>query len=109
MIKTNYISYNLNYKISTLSANPLLKRIEEKVDIFTGSTQAGYKCGRSCCDLVWAERMLISVVTRKHFEYHKMGIDMSRAFDTIKRHGPFLISLLKPDVQMTISDWSDSS
>lgn len=63
----------------------VLKRIEEKVDIFTGSTQAGYKCGRSCGDLVWAERMLISVVTRKHFEYHKMGIDMSRAFDTIKR------------------------
>ena len=64
----------------------VLKRIEEKVDILTGSTQAGYKCGRSCAgDLLWAERMLISVVTRKHFEYHKMGIDMSRAFDTIKR------------------------
>jgi len=63
----------------------VLKRIEDKVDAFTGSTQAGYKHGRSCGDLVWAERMLISVVTRKHFQYHKMGIDMSRAFDTIKR------------------------
>ena len=29
--------------------------------------------------------MLISVVLRKQFEFHKMGIDMSSAFDTIKR------------------------
>ena len=29
--------------------------------------------------------MLISVVLRKHYEFHKMGIDMSSAFDTIKR------------------------
>ena len=29
--------------------------------------------------------MLISVVLRKHHEFHKMGIDMSSAFDTIKR------------------------
>ena len=29
--------------------------------------------------------MLISVVLRKHCEIHKMGIDMTSAFDTIKR------------------------
>ena len=29
--------------------------------------------------------MLISVVLRKHHEFYKMGIDMSSAFDTIKR------------------------
>ena len=29
--------------------------------------------------------MLVAVVMRKHFEFHKMGIDMSSAFDTIKR------------------------
>ena len=29
--------------------------------------------------------MLISVALRKQFEFHKMGIDMSSAFDTIKR------------------------
>ena len=29
--------------------------------------------------------MLISVVMRKHHEFHKVGIDMSSAFDTIKR------------------------
>ena len=29
--------------------------------------------------------MLVAVVMKKHFEFHKMGIDMSSAFDTIKR------------------------
>ena len=29
--------------------------------------------------------MLISVVLRKHYDFHKMGIDLSSAFDTIKR------------------------
>ncbi len=29
--------------------------------------------------------MLISVVMQKHWDFHKMGIDMSSAFDTIKR------------------------
>ena len=29
--------------------------------------------------------MLVSVVMSKHWDFHKMSIDMSRAFDTIKR------------------------
>ena len=29
--------------------------------------------------------MLISVVMRKEWTFNKMGIDMSRAFDTVKR------------------------
>jgi len=29
--------------------------------------------------------MLISVVMTRKWDFHKMGIDMSRAFDTIKR------------------------
>lgn len=62
-----------------------LHRIQRKVDFFTGVTQGGFKRGRSCADIVWAQRMLISVVQYRHWQFHKMGIDMSRAFDTIKR------------------------
>ena len=29
--------------------------------------------------------MLVSVVMSKHWDFYKIGIDMSRAFDTIKR------------------------
>ena len=62
-----------------------LKRIEKKVDAFTGPWQCAYKTGRSCADIVWCQRMLLSVVQRKKWEYHRMGIDMSSAFDTIRR------------------------
>ena len=51
-----------------------LHRIEDKIDLYTGPWQAGYKHGRSCGDLVWAQRMLISVVLNRHWEFHKMGI-----------------------------------
>ncbi|XP_019625003.1 PREDICTED: uncharacterized protein LOC109470482 [Branchiostoma belcheri] len=62
-----------------------LHRIRDKIDNFTGPYQSGFKRGRSCADIVWAQRMLVSVVMSKHWDFHKMGIDMSRAFDTVKR------------------------
>ena len=70
-----------------------LRRIEAKVNDFTGSWQCAYKRGRSCADIVWCQRVLLSVVQRKKWEYHRMGIDMSSAFDTIKRST--ILKLLK--------------
>jgi hypothetical protein len=63
----------------------VLKRIQVKLDNYTGSTQSAYKRGRSCGDIIWSQRMLISVVLRKEWSYHRMSIDMSSAFDTIGR------------------------
>ena len=63
----------------------VLHRIQDQVDNYTGPWQCGYKVGHGCADIVWSQQMLISVVMRKHCEIHKMGIDMSSAFDTIKR------------------------
>ena len=62
-----------------------LRSIRDKIDCFTGPYQSGFKRGRSCADIVWAQRMLTSVVMTRKWDFHKMGIDMSRAFDTIKR------------------------
>ena len=70
-----------------------LKRIEDQVDYYTGPWQCGYKRGRSCADLVWSQRMLLSVVLDRRWEYHRMGIDMSSAFDTINRQT--ILNLLK--------------
>ena len=67
--------------LSIICAN----RIQDQVNNYTGPWQCGYKNNRSCADIVWSQRMLISVVLRKQHEFHKMGIDMSSAFDTIKR------------------------
>ena len=63
----------------------VLNRISSKIDNYTGPWQAAYKQSRSCADLVWAQRMLISTVKNQQWEFSKMGIDMSSAFDTIKR------------------------
>ena len=53
--------------------------------MYTRPWQAAYKQGRSCADLVWSQRMLTSVVTRREFEYSKINIDMTAAFNTIRR------------------------
>ena len=42
---------------------------------------------RLCADLVvvWCQRILVSIVLEKKWSLHKMGLDMSSAFDTIRR------------------------
>ena len=62
-----------------------LKRIQSKFDDYTGPTQYAYKRGRSCGNIIWSQKMLISVVLKKEWSYHRMSIDMSSAFDTINR------------------------
>ena len=70
-----------------------LKRIEAKVNQYTGPWQCAYKPKRSCADLVWCQRILVSIVLEKKWSFHKMGLDMSSAFDTIRR--PTILNLLK--------------
>ena len=62
-----------------------LHRMQKKVNTFTGATKGDFKHGRSCADLVWAQRMLIATVQCRQWDFQKMGIDMSHAFDTIKQ------------------------
>ena len=50
-------------------------------------------------DHVLILRMLLSVVQRKRWEYHRMGIDKSSAFDTIRRS-----SILKLPVEYGCND-----
>ena len=62
-----------------------LHHIQKKVNAFTSTAQAGFKQGRSCANVVWAQRMLIAVAQCRKWEFHNMGIDMSRAFNTVNR------------------------
>ena len=62
-----------------------LNRIEEKIDEYTEPFQHCFKSGESCADIVWTQQILTPMVLRKKWTYHKMSIDMSRAFDAIKR------------------------
>jgi hypothetical protein len=60
-------------------------RIQRQIAEHTGPWQNAYKAGHSCANIVWTQRNLISVVKEKRREFHKMGIDMSSSFNTIKR------------------------
>lgn len=63
----------------------VLRRIQRQISQYTGPWQNAYKPGHSCANIVWTQRILVSVVKEKRWSLHKMGIDMSSAFDTIKR------------------------
>ena len=71
----------------------VLRRIQSQIAHYTGPWQNAYKPGHSTANIVWTQRMLLSVVKEKHWSVHKMGIDMSSAFDTIKRS--VLLDLLR--------------
>lgn len=62
-----------------------LKRIEENVIALICLTQHGYMKDIKCEDIVWAQKMLESIIPKKKWSFSKMGIDISRAFDRIKR------------------------
>ena len=62
-----------------------LKRIETQVANYTGPWQCAYKAGFSCSTIVWTQRIILSVVLEKHWSVNKMSVDMSSAFDTIRR------------------------
>ena len=63
----------------------VLRRIQGQIAHYTGPWQNAYKPGHSTANIVWTQRMLLSVVKEKHWSLYKMGIDMTSAFDTIKR------------------------
>ncbi|OQR89810.1 hypothetical protein ACHHYP_06032 [Achlya hypogyna] len=64
----------------------VLQRISAKVDAFIGPYQSGFRPCRSTADAVWTHKWLIARIrTYKEF-FIILGIDLSRAFDTIDRH-----------------------
>ena len=70
-----------------------LHRIKDQVAHYTGVSQCAYKEAVSCANIVWTQRMILSVVLEKEWSCHTMGIYMSSAFDTVRRST--LLELLK--------------
>jgi len=63
----------------------VLKRIYSSVTTFLGSIPSGFRHGRSTADVIWTQRWIAAKAERYHWDCHLLGIDMSRAFDTIDR------------------------
>ena len=73
-----------------------LQRIRPKVEVYLSASQAAFRAGRSTSDIVWALRWLAAKAIRYKTEIHGLGLDMSRAFDTIDRRK--LMGVLRDDV-----------
>ncbi len=62
-----------------------LERIRPTVENFLSKSQSGFRKFRSTSDAVWAHKWMIARITKFKEELFILGIDMSRAFDTIDR------------------------
>ena len=63
----------------------VLSRIAPKVDEYLSSSQSGFRKGRSTADVVFGYRWLCAKAQRHRVTVEFLGIDLSRAFDTIRR------------------------
>ena len=80
----------------------VLWRVRSKVDGYLSASQAGFRRGRSTSDIIWAYRWLAAKAIRFNEPIHVLGLDMSRAFDTIDRQK--LMEILKKDVRLEEDD-----
>ena len=62
-----------------------LRRIRSKLEPELPAYQSGFRPGRSTADVVWMKRWLVSLTRVYEVEINDLGIDLSRAFDTVIR------------------------
>jgi hypothetical protein len=76
-----------------------LKRIRPEVEKFISKSQSGFRENRSTADAVWAHKWMIARIQKFNEIIKILGIDMSRAFDTILRQKILdsLKSIIKED------------
>jgi len=63
----------------------VLRRISKPVNDFLSPSQSGFRQNRSTADIIWCHRWLAAKTQRYKCIINILGIDMSRAFDTIHR------------------------
>ena len=73
-----------------------LDRARAKIEGYLSASQAAFRRGRATSDIIWALRWLTAKATRYKTVIHILGLDMSRAFDTISREK--LMEILRCDV-----------
>eukprot|EP00795_Rhopilema_esculentum_P003525 gene3525-biopygen1 len=63
----------------------VLHRIQPKVERFLSDSQAAYRPSRSTSDIVWAYKWISAKTQKSQIRVYITSIDMSSAFDTIRR------------------------
>ena len=72
----------------------ILERIRPAVEEYLGPSQSGFRRNRGTADAVWAHRFMISKAQKFYTRFHILGIDLSKAFDTVNRAK--LLQTIKP-------------
>ena len=90
---TNLRPVTLLPMLRKILSNIVLRRIQPKVEQFLGDSQAAYRPNRSTSDIVWAYKWIIAKTQTSQIKVYITGIDMSSAFDTIRREQ--LIGIVK--------------
>ena len=78
----------------------LLKRFSPYANLYIPASQAGFRKGRSCADIIFAKRLICSMALLTDMEFHFLGLDLSRASDTPSREA-ILESLIWQQVMLT--------
>ena len=63
----------------------LLERFSPYADSYIPASQAGFRKGRSCTDIIFAKRLLCSTAIMYDLDVHFLCLDLSKAFDTPTR------------------------
>ena len=71
--------------IRKLLSNIVLERIRPQYEQYISPSQSAYRANRSTADLVWAHRFMIAKALSKQVTIYITGLDLSSAFDTIRR------------------------
>ena len=93
-IITNVRPITLLNTIRKILSNVLLERIDDKLDSFISVDQSGFRRKRGTTDIVWTYRWMCAMVQVFQTEFHVMGIDISKAFDSVNRAK--LMEAIKP-------------
>ena len=71
--------------IRKILSNIMLERIKDRVDIYLSASQSAYREKRSTTDTVCCHRWIAARIQKFQEKVYITGIDMSSAFDTIRR------------------------
>lgn len=63
----------------------VLRRISEAVNLYLAPCHSGFRTKRSTADVVWSHRWLAAKCQKYQTTIEILGIDMSKAFDSIRR------------------------
>ena len=63
----------------------VLERMRPIVEQFLPASQISFRQNRSTADVVWMHKLIIARIMKAKYEIRVLGLDMSRAFDTLVR------------------------